>query len=70
MLKMLDDTLNREENLNIENVILHQAAATQLPFEDGTLDAVFMVAVLSEIPDVKKHSRGEARPSNPTAFWR
>lgn len=54
MLRLLEDELNKQENLSISNVVLHQADATQLPFENEQFDVVFMVAVLSEIPDVPK----------------
>lgn len=54
MLKLLEAELNKEENLDIANVILHHADAEKLPFEDEQFDVVFMVAVLSEIPDVPK----------------
>ena len=54
MLKLLEAELNKEENLPINNVILHQADALELPFEDNKFDVVFMVAALSEIPHLPK----------------
>ena len=54
MLELLEAELNKEENLPINNVILHQADALELPFEDNKFDVVFMVAALSEIPHLPK----------------
>ena len=54
MLELLEAELNKEENLAINNVILHQADALELPFEDNKFDVVFMVAALSEIPHLPK----------------
>ena len=33
------------------NITLHEASAYDLPFEDGTLDLVYMITVFQEIPD-------------------
>lgn len=52
MLALLEEELNKEENLDIANVVIHQADALQLPFKNEQFDAVFTVAALSEIPDV------------------
>ena len=52
MLALLEEELNKEENHDITNVMIHQADALQLPFENEQFDAVFTVAALSEIPDV------------------
>jgi ubiquinone/menaquinone biosynthesis C-methylase UbiE len=54
MLLLLEKELNKEEHLDIANVVLHQADALKLPFENEQFDVVFMVAALSEIPDVPK----------------
>jgi ubiquinone/menaquinone biosynthesis C-methylase UbiE len=51
MLKQLERKLTLPENQDIQNITLHQASAYQLPFEDGTLDLVYLVTVLPEIPD-------------------
>lgn len=69
MLKMLEKTLNKEENIDLENVVLHQAPAAQLPFEKDTLDVVYMVAVLSEIPDVKKALKEVKRVLKPDGIF-
>jgi ubiquinone/menaquinone biosynthesis C-methylase UbiE len=51
MLKQLEKKLARPENQDIKNIKLIQSSAYELPFEDNSLDAVFMVGVLQEIPD-------------------
>ncbi len=51
MLKQLERKLAEAGNRDIRNVELKQASAYDLPFEEGTLDLVYMVAVLQEIPD-------------------
>ncbi len=51
MLKQLEGKLARPENRGIKNIELRQASAYGLPFEDGSLDLVYMVTVLQEIPD-------------------
>ena len=51
MLRQLERKLNREEFQDITNIEIKQANAYNLPFEDETIDLVYMVAVLPEIPD-------------------
>ena len=51
MLAQLRGKLSRSENRDIENVEVRQASAYDLPFEDGSLDLVYMVTVLPEIPN-------------------
>lgn len=54
MLKQLENKLARPENKDIRNVELVNSSAYALPFEDNSLDAVYMVTVLQEIPDRNK----------------
>jgi ubiquinone/menaquinone biosynthesis C-methylase UbiE len=51
MLKQLERRLAGEEFRDIHNVELKLAGAYELPFEDGSIDLVYMVGVLQEIPD-------------------
>jgi ubiquinone/menaquinone biosynthesis C-methylase UbiE len=51
MLKQLENKLSRPENKNIKNIKLIEGNAYELPFDDGSLDLVYMVTVLQEIPD-------------------
>lgn len=69
MLKKLENTLNKEENIDLEIVFLHEAKATQLPFKKETFDVVYMVAVLSEIPDVKKALKEVKRVLKPGGIF-
>jgi len=51
MLAQLEKKLALPENQDIQNMTLHQASAYELPFEDETLDLVYLITVLPEIPD-------------------
>jgi ubiquinone/menaquinone biosynthesis C-methylase UbiE len=51
MLAQLAAKLAKPENQNIHNITLREASAYDLPFEDGTLDLVYMITVFQEIPD-------------------
>ena len=51
MLKQLERKLAKEENKDITNIELKQASAYELPLEDESIDLVYMVTVLEEIPD-------------------
>ena len=49
--KFLDHTMRRAAERGIANVIPTQGDATALPYEDDSMDAVVLTAVLGEIPD-------------------
>jgi ubiquinone/menaquinone biosynthesis C-methylase UbiE len=51
MLAQLQKKLALPENSDIKNIRTHQASAYQLPFEDRSLDLVYLITVLAEIPD-------------------
>ena len=51
MLKQLERKLSKPENKDIQNIKLIEGNAYELPFDDGSLDLVYMVTVLQEIPD-------------------
>lgn len=51
MLKQLENKLARPENQDIKNVKLLQSSAYELPFDNNSLDLVYMITVLQEIPD-------------------
>jgi ubiquinone/menaquinone biosynthesis C-methylase UbiE len=51
MLAQLAAKLTKPENQDIQNITLHEASAYALPFEDNTLDLVYMITVFQEIPD-------------------
>jgi ubiquinone/menaquinone biosynthesis C-methylase UbiE len=54
MLQQLEDKLSKPENQDITNIKLIESSAYNLPFDDNSLDLVFMVALLGEIPDQNK----------------
>ena len=51
MLRQLKRKLARTENQDIKNIEVKQASAYDLPFADESIDLVYMVTVLQEIPD-------------------
>ena len=65
MLKQLERKLARAENQDIKNIELKPASAYNLPFEDGSLDLVYMVTVLQEIPDRSRALREIKRVLKP-----
>jgi ubiquinone/menaquinone biosynthesis C-methylase UbiE len=54
MLDQLEIKLNKPEFSNIKNIRTHLASAYQLPFEKNSLDLVYLITVLAEIPDQQK----------------
>ncbi|HBU70354.1 MAG TPA: dimethylmenaquinone methyltransferase [Elusimicrobia bacterium] len=54
MLKQLEAKLKKRENRDIENVKIYNHSAYHLPFEDESMDLVFFVSVLQQIPDINK----------------
>lgn len=54
MLKQLEKKLDLPENQDIKNIRSHLASAHELPFEDGSIDLVYLITVLPEIPDQGK----------------
>lgn len=57
LLQQLERKLAKAENQDIRNIELKQASAYELPCEDESVDLVYMVAVLQEIPDRGKALR-------------
>jgi ubiquinone/menaquinone biosynthesis C-methylase UbiE len=51
MLRQLERNLSRPGFRDIKNIEIRRAIADELPFEDDSIDLVYMVAVLPEIPD-------------------
>jgi len=65
MLRQLERKLSKPENKDIANVELRQASAYELPFEDESIDLVYLVTVLMEIPDKGKALREIRRVLRP-----
>jgi protein-L-isoaspartate O-methyltransferase len=49
--EFLDHTMERAGEGGVSNVVPTQGDATELPYEDDSVDAVVLTAVLGEIPD-------------------
>jgi ubiquinone/menaquinone biosynthesis C-methylase UbiE len=49
--EMLDHTLRRAASEDIANIAGERADAREMPYEDETFDAAYLVTVLGEIPD-------------------
>lgn len=49
--KFLDHTMRVAAERGLTNLVPTQGDATQLPYEDASIDAVILTAVLGEIPD-------------------
>jgi ubiquinone/menaquinone biosynthesis C-methylase UbiE len=49
--EFLDHTMRRAAERGLANVVPTRGDATSLPYEDGSMDAVVLNAVLGEIPD-------------------
>ncbi len=49
--EFLDHVMARAAERGLENVVPTQGDATALPYEDASMDAVVLTAVLGEIPD-------------------
>ena len=54
MLAQLERKLRLPAHRDIENIRLHEGSAYALPFEPASLDLVYMVTVLPEIPDQER----------------
>ena len=62
----LDHVMRRAAERGLENVVPTQGDATALPFEDASVDAVALTAVLGEIPDPVAALREIHRVLRPT----
>ena len=49
--EMLDDLARRAASKGVTNLELTRGDATELPYEDASVDGAFLVTVLGEIPD-------------------
>ena len=51
MLDQLQRKLDKPENRDIKNIELIETSAYEMPFEDRSMDLIYMITVLPEIPD-------------------
>ena len=63
--EMLDHTMRRAGERGLANVAPTQGDARELPYEDGSMDAVILTTVLGEIPDQDTALREIARVLRP-----
>jgi ubiquinone/menaquinone biosynthesis C-methylase UbiE len=63
--EMLEHTLRRAGEAGVENLTATQGDATSLPYDDDSIDAVVLTAVLGEIPDREAALREIARVLRP-----
>jgi SAM-dependent methyltransferase len=63
--EMLDHTMRSAGERGLANVTPTQSDATAMPYEDGTYDAAYLVAVLGEIPDQEAALREISRVLKP-----
>ncbi len=68
MLEQLKNKLSRPENKDIRNVKLIEGSAYELPFDSGSLDLVYLVTVLQEIPDRNRALAEVKRVLKPGGF--
>ncbi|HWM54953.1 MAG TPA: methyltransferase domain-containing protein [Solirubrobacterales bacterium] len=64
--EFLEHTMGRAAKRDLANVVATQGDATDLPYEDGSMDAVILTAVLGEIPDPGAALREIRRVLQPT----
>jgi ubiquinone/menaquinone biosynthesis C-methylase UbiE len=64
--EFLDHTISRAAERGLANVVPIQGDATALPYEDASIDAVVLTAVLGEIPDPVAALRQIHRVLKPT----
>ena len=65
--EFLDHTMGRASERGLENVVPTRGDATALPYEDDSVDAVVLTAVLAEIPDQDAALAEIARVLKPAA---
>src|SRR4051794_39658567 len=63
--EMLDHTLRRARDRDIDNLEARQGDVRALPYEDATFDAAYLVATLGEVPDQDAALRELARVVKP-----
>ncbi len=62
---MLDHVIRRAGERGLANLVATQGDAVELPYEDGSIDAVVLITTLGEIPDRGAALAGIARVLRP-----
>jgi ubiquinone/menaquinone biosynthesis C-methylase UbiE len=63
--EMLEHTLRRARDRGVQNITATEGDAQRLPFDDGSIDGAYLVAVLGEVPDQEAALRELARVIRP-----
>jgi ubiquinone/menaquinone biosynthesis C-methylase UbiE len=63
--EMLDHVMRRAAEQGVKNIVPTQADARELPFEDNTFDALYLVTALGEIPEPSRLLDEAARVLTP-----
>lgn len=63
--EMLDHTMGRAQAAGVANLEPRQGDARRMPYDDGTFDAAYLVAVLGEVPDQRAALRELRRVLKP-----
>jgi ubiquinone/menaquinone biosynthesis C-methylase UbiE len=63
--EMLDHTMRRAGEAGLDNLTPTNSDATEMPYEDASFDAAYLVTVLGEIPDQDAALRELARVIKP-----
>jgi ubiquinone/menaquinone biosynthesis C-methylase UbiE len=64
--KMIERVKRRAETESVDNIEAKVADVYDLPFGDGTFDAIYMIAVIGEIPEPDKAMREFHRALSPS----
>jgi ubiquinone/menaquinone biosynthesis C-methylase UbiE len=64
--KMIERVRRRAQAEGIDNIEARVANVYDLPFEDGTFDAIYMIAVIGEIPEPNRAMREFHRVLSPS----
>ena len=63
--EMLDHTMRVAAERGVNNIVSTRGDARELPYEDGTFDAAYLITVLGEIPDQESALRELRRVLKP-----
>lgn len=67
--EMLDHVMRRAERHGVANITPTRGDARELPFPDGTFDAMYLVTALGEVPEPERVLAEAVRVLTPAADW-